>query len=306
MSDVNEKLNDLGSLKVLVVGATGHQGGAVARKLLERGHHVLALTRNENSHKAKILLKLGAEIVKGDVGDVLSLQEVMKGVDAVFAMTTPFEKGVNFETKSGFLLEFAAITTSVKHFVFSSVASSHRNTRIPHFESKFKIEEHIKTKNESYTIIKPVYFMDNFLEKWMMSGLRKGKISVAMSSDRKLQMVSLEDLASFIVHVIENRDKFLRKTIEIASDEITGAEVAEVLSKVTGIPIEYQELSYKDIEPIGEDFVKTYKWFNDVGYDIEIENLHKKYPEIGWHSFQEWAKKQFWNLVNEPIKQNIM
>lgn len=306
MVELNKNRRDIESLKVFVTGATGNQGGVVVRRLLERGHHVRALTRNINSHKARKIEKLGAELVKGDVGDVFSLQGGMKGVDAVFAMTTPFEKGINFEIKSGFLLEFAANSTGVKHFIFSSVASSDKNTGIPHFESKFEIEKHIKTVKMPYTIIKPAYFMENLLTPWMISGLKEGKISVAMPPNRKLQMISLEDLASFVVYIFENRDQFLEKTIEIASDEITGKESSDILSRVIGKPIEYQELSYEDIASMGDDFVNMYKWFNDVGYDIELSMLHKKYSEIDWHKFEDWAKEQFWNVVSGPVKQKII
>lgn len=305
-----EKLNNVNEievpLKVLVVGATGNQGGAVARILLEKGHHVRALTRNVNSTKAKKLEDLGAEIVNGDVGDVFSLQEAMKGRDAVFAMTTPFEKGINFEIKAGFLLEYAVNTSGVKHYVFSSVASSHKNTGIPHFDSKFKIEKHLKTVDTPYTIIKPVYFMENFLTPWTISSLKNGIISMALPSNRKIQMISVEDLAAMVVFVMENRDQYLYKTIELASDEISGNEVALILTKVIGIPIRYNELSYDDIAPVGEDFIKTFKWFNEVGYEVDISKLHRDYSYIEWHDFETWARKQFINFMDKPVKQEII
>ncbi|MHA2008532.1 MAG: NmrA/HSCARG family protein [Promethearchaeota archaeon] len=303
---MNKNKRELEVLDVLVIGATGNQGGAVVRKLLERGHHVRALTRRKNSHKAKELENLGAEIIEGDVGDVLSLQKAMSGVKAVFAMTIPFEKSINFEIKSGYLMEFAANTSGVKHLVFSSVASSDKKTGIPHFESKYEIEEHIRSVDTPYTIIKPVYFMENLIAPWTISGLKKGKISLAMPRDRKMQMLSLEDLASIVVFIFENRENFLKKTIEIASDEITGQETTDILSKVIGIPIEYEELSYDQIQSMGPDFVKTFKWLNDVGYKVNIPELHDRYPEIGWHKFEEWARKQYWSIDREPIKQKIV
>lgn len=308
--DILEELNNTNKiknlLKVLVVGATGNQGGAVARKLLDKGHHVRALTRNKNSSKALKLKELGAEVVEGDVGDVYSLQEAMKGRDAVFALTTPFEKGINFEIKSGFLLEFAANTTGVSHFVFSSIASSHKNTGIPHFASKFQIEQHIKAVDTPYTIIKPVYFMENLLTPWMLSNLKKGVISIALPPDRKVQMINLEDFANLVVYVIENRDQYLKKTIEIASDEISGSEVAEILSKVIGVPIKYNELNYDEIATMGENFVKTFKWLKEIGYNIDILKLHGDISQIDWHDFEAWAKKQFVDFLGKPVKQKII
>lgn len=306
MDNINSSNKDPNSLFVLVVGATGNQGGAVARRLIERGHKVRALTRKKDSHKAKELMKLGAEIVEGDLGDVSSLQNAMDGVDAVFAMTTPFEKGTNFEVKSGYLLEFAANTMGVNHIVFSLVASSDQKTGIPHFESKYEIEKHLKSIDRPYTIIKPVYFMENLLRPTMILGLKNGKIAVPLPEDRKLQMISLEDLGNMVVHIFENRDLFLKKTIEIASDEITGKQIAEILAKVIRIPIEYQVLSYDNIKPIGEDFIKTFKWLNEVGYKVNISSLHHRFPEVGWHTFEEWARKQYWRAVHEPVEQKII
>jgi uncharacterized protein YbjT (DUF2867 family) len=104
-------------LEILVTGATGNQGGAVTRKLIERGHIVRVFTRKPESYKAKQLEKLGAMVYKGDFEDVLTIENVMEGVDAVFAMTTPYERGVRSEVKQGFLLGKAANSLRVKHFI---------------------------------------------------------------------------------------------------------------------------------------------------------------------------------------------
>ncbi|MFW9785570.1 MAG: hypothetical protein ACFFFB_25025, partial [Candidatus Heimdallarchaeota archaeon] len=88
--------------------------------------------------------------------------------------------------------------------------------------------------------------------------------------------------------------------------EISGKEIAEILSRVTGVHSEYRELSYDSIIARGEDFVKTFRWLNDVGYKVDIEILHKKYPKIGWHSFEDWAQKQFINKDFGPVKQKIV
>jgi uncharacterized protein YbjT (DUF2867 family) len=306
LSEKKTNTRDVGSLFVLVTGATGKQGGAVTRALLEKGHRVRALIRDPESFKAKELEKLGAELFKGDFGDALSLQEATKGVDAFFAVTTPFEKGTNFEVKSGYLMEFAANTIGVDHFVYSSIASSDKDTRIPFFESKKKIEDHIRSSKLPYTIVKPVFFMENFLAPSIRNGLREGKILMPMLPNKKLQMINLEDLASFIVFIFERRTKFMKKIIEIASDELSAKECTEELSLALGANIEYQMLSYDYISDRGDGFVKMYKWLNDEGFNVDIQKLHNKYPEINWHSFGDWVKQQYWNLTTEPIKEKAI
>ncbi len=125
------------SRRILVTGATGQQGGSVARRLLERGLRVRGMTRNVEGDAAKALTGLGAEMVSAEFTDSGSLSTALAGVDAVFAMTTPFEAGVEAETAQGVALVDAAADAGVDHFVYSSVASADKTTGIPHFDSKY-------------------------------------------------------------------------------------------------------------------------------------------------------------------------
>ena len=80
----------------------------------------------------------------------------------------------------------------------------------------------------------------------------------------------------------------------------------QILSKAIGVQIDYQRLDYNDISAFGHDFVKTYKWLNEVSYSVDIKALHDKYPEINWNTFEEWANRQYWNVLNEPIQGKII
>ncbi len=290
-------------LFVLVTGATGQQGGTVARTLLERGHRVRAFTRNADSERAKELKNLGAELFTGNFDDPVSLGLAMEDVDAVFAMGTPFEKGMDAETKQGNTIADAAKTAGIKHLIYTSVGSAHLKTGIPHFESKFKVEEHIRELGIPHTIIRPVYFMENLFAPWTLPGLKEGRIATAMPSDRKLAMISFRDIGRFAVHILENREEFLGRAIDIAGDNLTGEESAEILSRITGHEIKYISLTYEDIKAFGEDMITMYKWFNDVGYQINIGELWVKYPHIGWTTFEEWVKRQDWSILEKDIPQ---
>lgn len=303
MTEDKEIRQTLNPLFVLVTGATGQQGGSVARVLLERGHRVRAFTRNIDSERAKEINDLGAELFSGNFDDPLSLGKAMEGVDAVFAMGTPFEKGMDTETRQGILIVDAAKTAGIKHLIYTSVGSAHRSTGIPHFESKFKVEEHIRKLGIPHTIIRPVYFMENFFAPWTLPGLKEGRIATAMPPYRKLAMISVRDIGRFAVHILENRDEFLGRGIDIAGDDVSGEKSAEVFSRITGHEIKYVELTYEDIKAFGEDMITMYKWFNDVGYQIDITELRSKYPDIGWTTFEEWVKRQDWSVLEKEIPQ---
>lgn len=147
---------------VLVSGATGQQGGAVARSLLGRGFAVRALTRDTDKEAAKELADLGAEVVKGDLEDRPSVERALDGVRGVFSVQQFFEAGYEGEVRQGVQLADRAKAAGVEHYVYSSVGSAHRETGIPHFESKWEVEEHVRASGVPYTVLRPVFFMQNW------------------------------------------------------------------------------------------------------------------------------------------------
>lgn len=282
---------------VLVTGATGQQGGAVARSLLAKGHSVRALCRNPNTPKAITLKELGAEIVTGDYDDHPSLERAADGTDTVFALATPFVGGVEMETRHGIAIADAAKAVGAGHLVYSSVADADRNTGIPHFDSKFKVEKHIESLDIPFTIIAPVFFMDNMFLPQILDGLKHGMFMQALPADRKLKMIAVENIGQFAELVIDRCEAFLGMRINIASDELTGSEVAAVLSGTLKGHIEYAELPLEDVRTQSEDMAIMYDWFNRVGYSPDIDQLRNEYPEVDWQTFDRWARKQDWSAL---------
>src|SRR5437867_10645392 len=124
---------------VLVTGATGKQGGAVVEALLTQGHQVRALTRNSASPAAKRLRQQGVEIAVGDFTDHDSLVRAARGVDAVYAMSTPYKQGAEQEIAQGIAITDAAKAAGIGHIVYSSVASANRATGISHFDGEYAV-----------------------------------------------------------------------------------------------------------------------------------------------------------------------
>jgi uncharacterized protein YbjT (DUF2867 family) len=143
--------------KILVTGATGQQGGSLARLLLQKKHKVYALTRNAQSSAAQDLRNRGANIVKGHLDDSDSLEHAVEDVESIFLMGTPFEDGIEGEIRRGKLMADIAKENNIEHLVYSSVANADKKTGIPHFESKYKVEQHIKNLGIPHTIIGPTF-----------------------------------------------------------------------------------------------------------------------------------------------------
>src|SRR5512140_474013 len=147
---------------VVVTGATGKQGGAVTRALLARGHRVRALVRAPHSQGAEALQKAGVELAPGNLEDPASLDRAFQGADALLGVTTPFEE-IEQETHKGMALVDAARRAGIAHMVYTSACNADRHTAIPSFESKLRVEQHLRASGVPYTIIAPVYFMENLL-----------------------------------------------------------------------------------------------------------------------------------------------
>jgi uncharacterized protein YbjT (DUF2867 family) len=284
------------SLKVLVTGATGKQGGAVARRLLERGHKVRAFTRKVDSPAATALAGLGAELVTGSLEDRASLDRAAGGVDAVFAMSTPFEAGMEAETRQGVTVADAAKAAGA-YLLYTSVGSADRKTGIPHFDSKYLVEEHIAKIGAKASIVGPVYFMENAVA-YTSEQLREGVYATPLTPGRKVAQVALADIAAFCVLALENPDRFIGKRHDIAGDDVSGNDAVEILSRVTGRKFSYFQVPMDMIrQRMGADGAKMYEWFERTGYTMDVGALAKAFPEVGWHSFERWAGAQDWGKI---------
>ena len=115
--------------------------------------------------------------------------------------------------------------------------------------------------------------------------------------ERPIQQISVAEISSFVVHVLENRDELIGERIDIASDELSGVEVARILSDVTGRSIEYVETSLAEAYEANKDAATMYEWFDRVGYSADIKGLRSAYPHVGWRTFEEWARSQDWSAV---------
>jgi uncharacterized protein YbjT (DUF2867 family) len=285
-------------LTVLVTGATGKQGGALARLLLKREHRVLAFVRSPDSPAAVELAQRGAELVTGDFDDPDSIERAMMGVDAVFAMATPFQGGgLEGEVRHGRHLIDAAKLARVRHFLYSSVAGADQNTGIPHFDTKHVVEEHLRRSGLPYTIVAPVFFMENFLGASYAQGLHEGVLSLPLPPHQGLQMVSMADLAAFCTRVMEWPEELFGKRFEVASDEVTGEQAAALISYVSGHKLHYEEMPLEAMRSANEDLGRMFEWLRRVGYHANISLLRRDFPEVGWHTFEDWARVQDWDAL---------
>jgi uncharacterized protein YbjT (DUF2867 family) len=288
---------------VLVTGATGRQGGAVVRHMLAKRWKLRALTRKTNSHAAQALARQGVEVVPGDLEDPSSVARATAGVYGVYSVQDFWAVGAKREVQQGKNVADAAQKAGVKHFVYSSVGGAERNTGIPHWESKWEIEKHIRSLGLPATVLRPVTFMEGYYIDQVEIGILKGKLADAVRSDKPYQTIATDDIGAFAALAFERPTEFIGKELEIAGSELTYLEAAKVFSHVLGKPVKFRKLPLPLVRLIlGKEFYVMFRWFNEAGYKADIPGLRRAYPEIHLHSLEEWLREEGWHKRAKHVR----
>jgi uncharacterized protein YbjT (DUF2867 family) len=273
---------------VLITGATGKQGGATLRHLAKRpGFKLRALTRKPDGEAAKAVAALGAEVVRGDFDDAASLAAALAGAWGVYSVQNSWEAGVEKEEVQGKRLATLAREAGVQRFVYTSVGSAHENTGIPHFDSKWHIEQAVEALGfPSYAIIRPVFFMENLLSPWSLAG---DKLTLGLSPHTKLQMIAADDIGKFGSKAFVDADAMKNVELDIAGDAVTMTEAAAALSPVVGRTVTYQQIPIDVVRKQSEDLALMLEWFEKVGYSADIATQEQRF-RIRSLMLAEWVR----------------
>ncbi|HEY4936852.1 MAG TPA: NmrA/HSCARG family protein, partial [Puia sp.] len=250
------------SKTIFVTGATGNQGGAVVRSLLNNGYAVKALTRNPTSKASQILKGLHAEIIQGDLNNIASFRDQIRDVYGIFSVLT-FENGTNKEIKQGIDLANLAKACDIKHFIYSSLIGADLHTGIPHWESKFVIENHIRQIGLPYTIIRPASLFENFLIPAVRKRIVMGKLASPINKDIIQLFISSADIGKIGASIFMRPDSYLGRTIPLVSEEMNLEKVSAIFSEVLEKDIRYQKLPmFVTRLVMGKNLYKMFAWIN--------------------------------------------
>ena len=265
--------------KVIVVfGATGKQGGAVIKALEESpvAWNVKAATRNPASASARELVKRGVMPVAADMGDTASLTQALDGAYGVYSVQGNFENDhEGREIRYGRNVVDSARSAGVSHFVFGSVGGADRDSGVPHFVSKRQIELHLLDSGIPFTILRPASFMDNF-RSFPMRTILLSMFKTIMSSDTELQLVATRDIGLFAAHAFEQPELYFAQQIELAGDSLTVPEIVQTLRRGNMGPTVAFKLPGFVIGRLPEDFPIMVQWFEDHGFDADIDHLRRR------------------------------
>ena len=275
---------------IVVLGATGQQGGSVARALVRNGWPVRALVRDPASARASALRDQGIETVGGDLDDADTLRAALEGAYGTFSVQPSSgqpEYGIRDadEIRYGIAVANAAREAGVAHFVYSSVAGTGPATGVGHYDSKWRIEEHVRSQPLAWTVVRPAAFMEILLLPAF--GLSSGTLTFFPQPEATMQFIAVEDIGRLVARVFEDRERFRGKTLELAGDGVTGNELAVKISTATARPIRYQRYpdSVLDEAPLLRQLVKLVNTGPAAG-SADIEALQQLEP--GLLDFDAW------------------
>ncbi|RQR24607.1 NmrA/HSCARG family protein [Burkholderia sp. Bp9142] len=270
---------------VVVLGATGRQGGAVARVLAAEGQwQVRTISRNPDSEVARRLASSGIDVVLGNMDDPTTLLAAFRDVYGVYSMQGT-DQGMETEVKRGIAVANAALASGVEHFIYASVGGADRGTGVLHFESKWRIEEHVRRIGLPATIIRPVFFMDNFIRlpmRLVLMALMRSYVPRA----KPLQMIAVDDIGKWVARAFSNPEYFVGRVDEIAGDELTSGEIVAAFRDhgwYPGLPVPFPRGA---LRPLPTDVLKMFEWFAVEGYKADITALRELQP--GMLRFTDW------------------
>jgi uncharacterized protein YbjT (DUF2867 family) len=229
------------SANFLVFGATGQQGGAVARALKAKGQNVRAFVRDAQSRHSQALATEGISLAVGDLFDFASINRAMVGITGVFSVQTSSPAGQITdaqEVQQGKAIADIALQHGVRHLVYSSSGAAGKGlTGMGHFDSKSEIEAYVQSLPIMSTITRPASFMEMLMLPGM--GLPQGKFTFFMQPDQPMQMIAVEDLGRINAQIMMAPDLYAGKIIELASASVTGRDLERAFTRAAGRPVIY-------------------------------------------------------------------
>ncbi|MGH4014096.1 MAG: NmrA/HSCARG family protein [Pseudonocardiaceae bacterium] len=282
---------------IVVIGGTGRQGGAVARQLLQRGWSVRALVRDPDKPAARALQEQGAILVPGDLDDVESVRAAVAGAYGVFTVHTFMTPtGLAGEVRHGKAVAQAAKDAGVAQVVYTSVDGAERDSGVPHFESKWVIEQHLQALGVPTTVLRPTFFMDNFAAQ--PPQLVDGALLVrfALHPQTRLQMIATADIGVFAADAFDHPEDYIGQAVALAGDELTGPQIAQAFQEVTDLPARFEEQPLDEIRAFSEDHAVMFEWIHKAGYDqADIAQLRERNPKL--KSLRGWLQASWQTAV---------
>ena len=283
-----------GPRTIVVTGATGLQGGAVAPRLLEDGWQVRGLTRNPASKRAQALGALGAEVVQGDMAEAASLRRAFEGAYGIYSVQNPFIGGPEQEVRQGKNVAEVARDVGVELLVYGSAGTGRKGTGVPSSETKLQIEDHMKALELPLTILRPTAFMELMTHKKFFPPVAAWQVMPKlMGSSRRLPWLCTEDLGVIGAEAFADPHSFAGKDLTLATDVRSLDECRSIYREVIGrnprrLPMPvwlFERFGF-----VGKDLTTMWRWLRTGHVDLDTAPTRAIHPEA--LTVGDWLSKR--------------
>lgn len=287
-------MSDSGNRMAVVMGATGLQGGSVARQLLAGGWRVRVVTRNPQSEQARTLTGLGAEVVRGDMADRDLLLPLLEGAYGVYSVQNPVLSGVEGEIQQGKNVAAAARQAGVRHLVYASTGTGFKGTGIPSWESKLVVEDEMKALGLPLTILRPVAFMEIMTEKKFFPPVSAWHVMPRlMGSATKIGWVAVADLGVVAARVFADPQQFIGRELRLVSNVQSIDDCRALYQEVLGRkpprwPIPAWMFARYGF--VGRDLSRMWRWLGTNTIDLDAGPMRAIHPAA--LSVRAWLEGQ--------------
>ncbi|WP_433672033.1 NmrA/HSCARG family protein [Nocardia sp. CA-136227] len=291
--------NDKGP--VLVIGATGQQGRATTRQLLERGWEVHAFVRDLESPAATALRAEGANLIQGDLDDTDSIRAAMAGAYGVFMMLTMMEgvhittEGIAAEQRRGRAVAELARELGIEHFVYSSLRGAGQDTGVEYYAAKTAIEGYIRELELPATILRPTFFMDNLngFNRPVLDENGVLQLNLAVRGDIPVSLISTRDIGAFAAIAFDRPREFLGRTVPLAGDYLTPPRIAEIIGAHAGLPAHSNVVPLEQVRAFDPHVGQMFTHFNESpDGPLDLAELRAEHPGLldlaAWLRCVDW------------------
>ncbi|HEY7592189.1 MAG TPA: NmrA/HSCARG family protein [Actinophytocola sp.] len=256
---------------VVVLGATGRQGGAVARHLLAGGWRVRAVTRTPDSPAAQTLAGAGADVVRADMADPADLRIALAGAYGVFSVQNPMISGLTGEVTQGVNVGTAAAEVGARHVVYGSAGVGRPGTGVGSWDSKMAVQAHLESLQLPLTVLRPMAFMELMSDRRFYPSVAVWHVMPKlMGGDRPVPWLCLDDFGAVVARVLAEPDRFVGADLSLASD-VRSIDECRVLWRETFSrdPRRFPMPVWLFEKFVGTDLTTMWRWLHTNATDVD-------------------------------------
>ncbi|MFI7673157.1 NmrA family NAD(P)-binding protein [Actinophytocola sp. NPDC049390] len=275
---------------VVVLGATGRQGGAVARHLLAGGRRVRAVTRTPGSAAAQALAAAGAEVVRADMADLVGLRSALAGAHGVFSVQNPMTSGLTGEVTQGTNVGTAAAEAGARHVVYGSAGVGRPGTGVGSWDSKVAVRAHLESLGLPLTVLRPMAYMELMSDRSFYPAVAVWHVMPKlMGGDRPVQWLCLDDFGAAVARVLAEPDRFVGADLALASDVRTIDECGALWREVFGRGPRRVPMPVWLFEKfVGSDLTTMWRWLRTNPTDVDTTVTKALVPEA--RTVRQWLQ----------------